>query len=209
MHQQSAPTYIIGLTGNIATGKSTVLNYLAQKGAHTIDADKLAHKTFTPDGPAYHKVIAEFGEGLLDPDGKIDRAKLGAIVFSDPESLARLEAIVHPATFEMLRWDMAQSDAPIIVLEAIKLLESGRMLTLSDEVWVVTSHPDTQLRRLMEQRGMSEEEALRRMAAQPSQTEKITRADHLIVNDGDLDELYAQLDGLWDSMLERAAQRVK
>ncbi len=196
--------YFVGLTGNIATGKSTVLSYLAGKGAHVVDADKLAHQTMAPDGPAHDKVIAAFGAGIVREDGSIDRTKLGETVFADPDALALLESIVHPATFELMRWEIARTDAAIVVVEAIKLLESGRMLTLSDEVWVVTSHADVQLRRMMETRGMTDEEARLRMAAQSSQATKLTQADHIIFNDGSLAELYAQLDVLWTGLQERA-----
>ena len=103
----------MGLTGNIATGKSTVLTYLAAKGAHVVDADKLAHRAMAPDGPAYDKVIAAFGPDIVDDDGAIDRPKLGAIVFDDAAALSKLEEIVHPATFELLRWDMAVVDADL------------------------------------------------------------------------------------------------
>lgn len=199
------PPYFIGLTGNIATGKSTVLAYLADKGAHIVDADKLAHKAIAPDGPAYEKVVALFGEQILDAYGVIDRQKLGDIVFSDPQALQQLEAIVHPATFELLRWDIVQSDARVVVVEAIKLLESGRMLTLSDEVWVVTSSPESQLQRLMETRGLDEKEARQRMAMQGAQAEKVTRADVVIVNDGGLDALYAQLDAAWKQVEAKLA----
>lgn len=205
-HVRSQP-YFVGLTGNIATGKSTVLSYLDAKGAHVIDADKLAHRAMAPDGPAYDKVVAAFGQSIVDADGAIDRPQLAEIVFGDPDALAQLEAIVHPATFELLRWDIAQTDADVVILEAIKLLESGRMLTLCDEVWVVSSHPDVQLRRLVEQRGMSEDAARRRMAAQSHQAEKVAQADHVILNDGSIEELYAQLDVLWDAMLARARSK--
>jgi len=201
------PPYFIGLTGNIATGKSTVLAYLAGKSAHIADADKLAHKAIAPDGPAYEKVIAEFGDGIVGDNGVIDRNKLGDIVFVNPQALQRLEAIVHPATFELLRWDILQSGAEVVVVEAIKLLESGAILSLSDEVWVVTSSPETQLRRLMEDRGMDEAEARQRIGMQTSQADKATQADVVIVNDGALDELHAQLDGAWTQIEEKLAAR--
>lgn len=197
---------MIGLTGNIATGKSTVLDYLAQKGAHVIDADKTAHKTMLPDGAAYEKVVSEFGETILDVNGFIDRAVLGEIVFADPRALERLEAIVHPATFELARWDMSQAQADVIVLEAIKLLESGRLLTLCDEIWVVTARLGTQMRRLIETRGMNEIEAHQRMAAQSSQAEKVAKADRVVENDGTLEDLYGRLDVYWAQMLECKAQ---
>jgi len=203
--------YFIGLTGNIATGKSTVLTYLADNGAHVVDADKLAHKAMAPDGPAYEKVVARFGDSILFPDGTVNRARLGDIVFADPAALADLEGIVHPATFEMLRWDTSTSDADVVVLEAIKLLESGRMVTLCDEVWVITSSLEAQLRRLTETRGMDGDEARRRMAAQSAQDQKVAAADVVISNDGTLAELYGQLDEQWSRVTalarEKAANR--
>ena len=205
--KHDAPLYIIGLTGNIATGKSTVLAYLADKGAHIIDADKMAHRAMAPDGPAHEKVIAAFGPEILRDSGEIDRERLGTIVFRDPAALQRLEAIVHPATFELTRWDMIQTDAEVVVLEAIKLLESGQMINLSDEIWVITSSPETQLERLVTRRGMREADARLRMAAQPPQAEKVARADAVIDNDGDLEALHAQLDELWASVLEKLDTR--
>jgi len=199
--------YFIGLTGNIATGKSTALAFLAGKGAHIADADKLAHRAIEPDGPAYEKVVAAFGPEIVDDNGFIDRAKLGAIVFADPEALKRLEAIVHPATFELLRWDIMQSRADVVVVEAIKLLESGNLMNLSDEVWVVTSSPDTQLKRLVEERGMSEAEARRLMALQSPQEDKIAKADVVIVNDGSLAEFYAQLKAAWAQVEKKLASQ--
>jgi dephospho-CoA kinase len=132
---------------------------------------------------------------------------LGAIVFRDPAALQRLEAIVHPATFELARWDIAESEAKVVVLEAIKLLESGRMMSLSDEIWVITSSPEAQFERLINRRGSSKEDARMRMAAQPTQAEKVARADHVIVNDGAIEALYAQLDVLWDSIQDKLDAR--
>lgn len=201
------PPYFIGLTGNIATGKSTVLAYLADKGAHIADADKLAHKAISPDGPAYEKVIAAFGEEILAADDAIDRNKLGDIVFVNPEALQQLEAIVHPATFELLRWDIIQSGADVVIVEAIKLLESGRMLTLCDTVWVVTASAEVQLQRLMETRGMGEAEAHQRIEMQTPQADKVANAEVVIVNDGTLEELHAQLDAAWVQVEEKLAAR--
>lgn len=195
--------YVIGLTGNIATGKSTVLDYLAGKGAYVIDADKVAHKTMMPDGAAYEKIVDEFGSGILDDNGIIDREVLGSIVFSDKDALERLEAIVHPATFELARWEMSQSQADVIILEAIKLLESGRIISLCDVVWVVTSRLSTQMQRLTQLRCMDEFEAHNRMAVQSPQAEKVAKADHVIENDGSLNALYSQLDRLWDRVVEQ------
>jgi dephospho-CoA kinase len=191
---------IIGLTGNIATGKSTVLAYLRQKGAHIIDADKLTHKAMQPDGPAYAAIVAAFGRDILAADGAINRAALGRVVFADPAALRRLEEIVHPAVFVLAQAELAQSTAAGVVVEAIKLLESRRLLTLCDEVWVVTADPAVQLRRLLADRGMSEAEARQRMAAQSPQAEKVQQATRVIANNGPPEALYAQLDAIWNEV---------
>jgi dephospho-CoA kinase len=192
---------IVGLTGNIATGKSTVLDYLRGKGAYVIDADKLTHRAMQPGGPAYTAIIAAFGPSIVKPDGAIDRAALGRIVFGDPAELRKLEAIVHPAVFVLAKEELAQTDAELVVVEAIKLLESQRLLTLCNEVWVVTADPDVQIRRLMDQRGMTEVEARRRMAAQSAQEEKVKHATRVISNNGAPQELYEQLDVLWNELV--------
>lgn len=198
---------IIGLTGNIATGKSTVLAYLAQRGAHVLDADRLAHESMQKGTHTYWAVIDAFGQTILQPDGEIDRRALGDIVFSDPAALQRLEAIIHPAVFGLARQELVGAKAPIIVLEAIKLLEAGQLVTLCDEVWVVTAQAATQLRRLRETRQMDEAEALRRMQAQSPQAEKIKHADRVIVNDGDMAALQQQLDTIWQEISQKLAVR--
>lgn len=191
----------IGLTGNIGTGKSTVLRYLAKRGATVIDADALAHQAIAPGGPAYQAVIDHFGTDILLPDSSIDRKALGAIVFSDPSKLAQLEAIVHPAVFELAQRTLSETAAPLVVIEAIKLLESGRLLKLCDEVWVVTADEASQLRRLMQGRGMGEAEARQRMAAQSPQEEKVKRATRVIDNSSSIEQLYKQLDRLWSEVV--------
>ena len=195
---------VVGMTGNIATGKSTVLAYLAGLGARVIDADRLAHRAMEPGGPAYDGVIAQFGPGLVRADGLIDRQKLGQIVFAEPVKLQALEQLVHPAVFALAQQEMRQATAEgaqVIIIEAIKLLESGRLLTLCDEIWVVTAPETAQLARMMHDRGMSEEDARRRMAAQSPQAEKVARADRVIDNGGSSAALRQQLDELWQTVL--------
>lgn len=191
----------IGLTGNIATGKSTVLAYLRQRGAAVIDADKLAHQTMAPGGAAYAAVVAAFGPAIVAADGAIDRPALGAIVFADATKLAQLEAIVHPAVFALAQQLLATTTAPVVVIEAIKLLESGQLLRLCDEVWVVVADEATQLQRLMTTRGMSEVDARRRMAAQSPQAAKVKHATRVIENNGDWRALHAQLDEIWNELM--------
>jgi dephospho-CoA kinase len=196
-------TLIIGLTGNIATGKSTVLHYLAARGVHVIDADKLTHQAMAPAGPAYPAIVAAFGAGIVNADGTINRPALGKVVFADPAALRRLEAIVHPAVFALAQREIAGTAAQVIVIEAIKLLEAQNLVKLCSEIWVVTASEETQLRRLRETRGMDAAEAHRRMAAQSPQADKIKRADRVIVNDGTPAELQTQLDAIWAEVEQR------
>ena len=199
---------VIGLTGNIATGKSTILKYLIEKCATIIDADKLGHRVIEPGGPAYDAVVRAFGKEILREDGTIDRKKLGKIVFSNPLDLGRLEKIVHPKIFELGKQEIADNDSPVIILEAIKLLEAGLMSTLCDEIWVVTSSFATQLRRLLEVRNMEETDARRMIDLQPPQAAKVNQADRVIDNDGTLTELHAQLDAIWDELKRRYPRRM-
>lgn len=194
--------YVIGVTGPIGAGKSTVLRILRQLGADTIDADQIAREVMEPGGAAYEAVVAAFGPRILADDGRIDRGRLADIVFSDPQALRRLEGIVHPAVFEAVKRRIEESHRPVIALEAIKLLEAGLSLTLCDEVWVVVADQAVQLQRLRA-RGVPEEEALRRLAAQMPREEYIRRADVVIDNSGSLDDLRQQVEAAWASVQAR------
>lgn len=191
--------YVIGLTGNIGTGKSTVARMLAQLGAHVIDADRVAHELMAPDTPIRQAMVEEFGPCILREEMSIDRAKLGDIVFADPQALARLEALLHPAVIREVNRRICASDARVAVVEAIKLIEAG-MQEDYDALWVVTCRPDQQVARLMAQRGMSEEEVRRRMAAQSPQAEKVALADVVIDNSGALTETRAQVERAWRAL---------
>lgn len=194
--------YVIGLTGNIATGKSTILEYMAEKGVHIIDADKLGHRAMEPGGPAYAPIVETFGEGVVAEDGTINRKVLGGIVFSDPASLRQLEEISHPAVVAMADGEIHRVNAPFVLIEAIKLLE-GKTRTLCDEIWVVTARPETQIERLMAHRGMDRETAQQRMDAQPPQADKVRQANRVLTNDGSAAELHAQLDDAWADLQNR------
>jgi dephospho-CoA kinase len=191
--------FLIGLTGNIATGKSEVGRILERLGARVIDADKVAHEVMRPAGPAYGAVLRAFGRRILAADGSVDRSKLGVIVFRDPDALRRLERAVHPATKERVDELVAQATASVVVVEAIKLIEAG-MHRRYDQLWVVTAPRPIQIRRLVEQRGMSEAEAALRVDAQPSQQQKAALADRLFVNDGGLDELESDVREAWQEI---------
>jgi dephospho-CoA kinase len=187
---------LIGLTGNIATGKSEVARLLASLGAQVIDADRIAHEVMRPGGPAYDPVVEAFGPGILSADGAVDRARLGAIVFRDPAALRRLEAAVHPSTIAEVGRCIAHATESVIVVEAIKLIEAG-MHRHYDALWVVTAPRRLQIARLMATRGLSEEEAALRVDAQPPQEEKAALADLVIANDGDLETLRQKVEAAW------------
>jgi len=175
---------VIGLTGPIGSGKSHVLNVLVSLGADGIDADLMAHEVMAPGGPAYAAIVAGFGPGILGPDGAIDRAKLGAQVFGDVSALARLEAIVHPAVGQAIRAQIAASTAPVVVIEAIKLLEAGLARALCDQVWVTLCTRRRQLARLRASRGMSADEVGRRLASQMPPAQMAAQAHRIIRTDG-------------------------
>lgn len=185
--------YLIGLTGNIATGKSVVARMLADLGAEVIDADALVHDLQHKGTPTYAAIVAEFGSGILSADAEIDRRALGAIVFADPARLRALEAIVHPAVLLESQRRISQATADVVVYEAIKLIEAGRH-TMCDAVWVVTAPREAQLARLMQTRGMREAEARRRIDAQPPPEAKLKYATIVIDNGGALDATRAQVE---------------
>lgn len=198
---------LLGLTGNIACGKSTVLRQLRSLGAHTIDADALIHVILRKGGPAYWPVVQEFGPGILAPDGEIDRRALGRVVFSDPEKLRILEQIEHPIVRRAINDEIADAVEPIVVLDAIKLIESG-WADRCDAVWAVTCTREQQLDRLMRTRGYSLEEAEQRVDAQAPQSEKVARADLTIDNSGTLEETNAQVLAAWQVFSSNAKRDV-
>jgi dephospho-CoA kinase len=193
---------LIGLTGNIATGKSEVARLLAGLGARAIDADRVAHEVMRPGGPAYGTVVRAFGPEILAGDGAIDRARLGAIVFRDADALRRLEAAVHPATIAEVDRRIDEAIEPVVVVEAIKLIEAG-MHRDYDALWVVTAPRTLQIARLVASRGLTAAEAALRVDAQPPQEEKAALADRVFVNDGDLEDLRQKVEAAWDQLWKR------
>ncbi len=193
---------LVGLTGNIATGKSLVGQMLARLGARVIDADRVAHEVMRAGGPAFDAVLEAFGPVVLTVDGTIDRAKLGDIVFRDAGALERLEAAVHPAVIAEVDRRIDRAAEPVVVVEAIKLIEAGMHRHL-DALWVVTAPRHLQIARLMAARGMTEEEAILRVDAQPPQEEKAALADWVLVNDGTLDQLRQKVHRAWTQLQTR------
>lgn len=195
-----SPKTVIGLTGNIGVGKSTVMALLAGLGAAGIDADKVAHQVMEPGQPAYQQIVARFGPPIAPEGGPVDRLRLGQIVFTDPAALADLEAIVHPAVFAVIQRRVAEAAAPVVVIEAIKLLEAGLSRQLCQQVWVVTAPREQQIQRLMQTRGLSEAEAALRIDAQPPQADKIAQADVVIDNSGSLEDVRVQVERAWQGL---------
>ena len=196
--------YVIGLTGNIATGKSLVLRMLMELGAYAIEADDLVHILMRRGRPLYDKIVTEFGRYVLDEDLEIDRGKLGDIVFCAPPAMAHLESITHPTVKEVSRRLVANARADVVVIEAIKLIESG-MADDCDAVWVVTASDDVQLDRLMSKRNMSRPQALLRIESQLPQEEKMARASVVINNSGDVVETWKTVQRLFGAIPSVAA----
>ena len=193
---------VIGLTGGIGSGKSTVSRLLAELGAVIIDADKVGHEAFKPDTEGWREVAAAFGRQILAADGKIDRKKLGEIVFGNPDSLERLNRIMHPRIHNMVKAQLEkyqQQRVGVVVLEAPLLIDSGWASTVA-EVWVTVASGDTILRRLQKRAGLSQPESLARIRSQLSPEERVRHADVVIDTDCDLDELKVRVDELWQRL---------
>jgi len=195
----------VGLTGGIASGKSTVSQILRELGAVIIDADQLAREVVQAGQPGFAQVIAEFGEDLVGADGQLDRAALGQIVFANPDRRAALEAIVHPLVFErILALEGQASSADIVVHDIPLLAESGRADTF-DAVLVVDADEDDQLRRMIQDRGWSEADARARMAAQATRSQRLAIATHVIDNTGTLEDLRERVTEVFDELRGLAA----
>ncbi len=199
-----ANKYVIGLTGNIATGKSVVRQMLQHLEAYTVDADSLSHRAMAPGAPAYKPVVEKFGMFILDSEKNIDRNLLGKIVFGNPDALAQLEAIVHPVVAQAIGTLITRAPQKVVVIEAIKLLE-GDLAKAVDEVWVVDASPETQYRRLIGPRKMSEADAKQRILAQTSQADKLAKANVVIKNDGNVEETWKQVQAAFINIQKKMA----
>lgn len=197
--------FIIGLTGNIATGKSVVRRMLEHLGAYTIDADALTHRAYAKGAPGYQAVIDRFGKWLVNRDGEIDRKKLGNLVFSDPEAMKQLEAIVHPLVRQATEILAKRATQPVVVIEAIKLLD-GDLRKVCDSIWVANATEDIQIERLMRKRGMTREQALERIHMQSPQSQKVAVANIVITNTGSYDNLWKQVSEAWKEIVPSAKE---
>lgn len=201
--------FVIGLTGGILSGKSTIAQMLAEKGATVIDADKLAHEAYKPDTNLNQALVNEFGPGIRKADGSIDRKKVGRIVFDDKKALDRLNAIVHPLIKDMARADIERyrrEGKRVVVLEGALLIEA-KWTDLVDEVWVALAPPATAVQRLKERGGLSEDEAHARIQAQLPPAERAKHADVIINTDCDKSEVKAQVDKLWKTVANKEVRR--
>jgi dephospho-CoA kinase len=186
---------VIGLTGGIAAGKSTVSEALRESGAVVIDADKVGHEAYRPGTETYAALVDAFGDQIRAEDGEIDRRKLGAIVFADPEQRRRLQDIVWPRMKEMMRGQLAELSARgtrLAVVEAAVLFEAGWQ-DLMDEVWVVQVPEEIAMQRLMTRNGFSAQDAQSRIRAQLSNEERARHADVIIDNSGDIENARRQV----------------
>jgi dephospho-CoA kinase len=188
--------YVLGVTGNIACGKSAVLAMLRELGAETIDADRLYHELISPGFPLWRSLRDRYGDGIVADSGEIDRRALGTIVFSDPVALADLDRITHPAVIDAALHRINLSRARVVAIDAVKLVQSG-MADLCDQVWLVECAPPVQLERLVQRTGLSEEEARRRIAAQPPLEPARAAADIVIDNSGPLDRTRQHVQRAW------------
>ncbi|QNP62765.1 dephospho-CoA kinase [Streptomyces genisteinicus] len=199
----------VGLTGGIGAGKSEVSRLFVSYGAVLVDADRIAREVVEPGTPGLAAVVEAFGQDVLTPQGALDRPKLGAVVFSDPERLATLNAIVHPLVGARSRELEAAAGPDDVVVHDVPLLTENGLAELYDVVVVVDATPGTQLDRLVRLRGMSESDARARMAAQATREQRRAVADHVIDNDGPLGELEPQVRKVWDELRRRAAERCR
>ena len=202
--------YLVGLTGGIGSGKSTVAERFVLHGAELIDADQIAREVVQPGKPAWNKLVDHFGRGILDEEGFIDRPKLGAIVFADEAKRALLNELTHPPVINEIaaRLELLQAFDGVVILDVPLLVESGVSRNY-ESIVVVAAKPDTQLKRLVELRGMTSSEAQARIDAQSPLDEKLAVATHVIWNEGSLDELYAAVDEVAEDLTAKARAKAE
>ena len=194
---------VIGLTGGIGSGKSEVSRMLKELGATVIDADRVGHEAYRPYTESWKDLVDEFGRDILLPNGEIDRKKLGARVFSSPQELARLNAIVHPRMYTMMEERLEalrRQGTEVVVMEAAVLIEAG-WTPLVDEVWVTTAPEDVAVQRIRQRNGMPGEEVRQRIRSQLSSEERAKQAAVVIENSGGMEELRERVREAWSSRI--------
>lgn len=208
----TVPMLLVGLTGGIGSGKSEVTRRLAARGAVIVDADVIAREVVEPGTPGLAQVVQAFGRDVLAADGSLDRDALASVVFGDDDARRRLNAIVHPLvgarTMELIAAAGA-ADPHAVVINDVPLLVEAGLQGRYEVVIVVAAAPETQLRRLVEQRGMSEADARARIDAQAPLSAKLAAADIVITNEGDLAALDAQVEQVWRDLADRAGRTMR
>jgi dephospho-CoA kinase len=200
---------VIGLTGGIASGKSTVARMLTELGAVVIDADKVGHEAFRPHTEAWRKVVAAFGKGILGHNEEIDRSKLAQLVFDDPKALKRLNSIMHPLMHEIVRQKIEGlhlEGVGVVVLEATLLIEA-KWTDLVDQVWVTITPEADVVDRLVSQKGFKEQQARARIKSQTPISQRAKKADVVIENDSDVNTLKKRVEGLWQQLRSQKNNR--
>ncbi|MBW8806367.1 MAG: dephospho-CoA kinase [Catenulisporales bacterium] len=207
--QPTPPTLNVGLTGGIGSGKSEVLKRLKARGATVVDADVAARAVVEPGTDGFEEVVKEFGPEVVGPDGSLDRARLGAIVFADPARRAALNAIVHPRVGALMaEWAAAAPPGGIVVYDIPLLVEGGTDRGYA-AVIVVDADDEVRFARLLRDRGMSRADAEARMAAQATRAERLAAADYVVANNGSLDDLDRETDRVWSELLALRDSRIR
>jgi len=202
-------TLSVGLTGGIGSGKSEVLKRLKAHGATVVDADLAARAVVEPGTDGYEEVVKEFGPEVVGPDGALDRARLGALVFADPDRRAALNAIVHPRVAALMaEWADAAPPGGVVVYDVPLLVEGGAHRGYA-AVIVVDADEEVRFARLLANRGMSRADAAARMAAQATREDRLAAADYVIVNNGSLEDLDRETDRVWSELLKKRDSRIR
>ena len=199
---------VVGLTGGIGTGKSEVSRILGALGAVLLDADRVGHEAYKPQSETWQEVVAAFGDGVLQSNGEIDRKALGALVFGDPQAMARLNSIMHPRMAKMIGQrlqELREQEVEVAVVEAALLIEAG-WTYLVDEVWVTSAPEEVVVSRVRERSNLSESDIRSRIGSQMPAEERLNHADVVVENAGGREELEARVEALWK---ERLKERVR
>ena len=194
---------VIGLTGNIASGKSVVASMLQDLGAKVVDADDIARKVVEPNEPAWREIVNTFGRDILNPDETINRKKLGEIIFNDNEKRKILNNITHPKIIQKVRERVKtykNENVEVVIIEAALIVEKGGLKDLIEKLIVVTSEEEAQIKRLTKRNSLSKEEALSRINSQMPTSEKALHADYIIDNSGTIDKTQDQVKSIWNKI---------
>lgn len=197
---------LIGLTGNIACGKSTVARIFEGLGAKIIDADEIARSIVEPGKPAWREIVETFGNEVLNPDNTVNRKKLGEIIFNDEDKRKALNGITHPRIIGRVRELVeiyGKENTPVVIIEAALIVEKGGLKDLIDSLIVVTADEESQMKRLIERSGYTREEALSRIKSQMPSLEKVKHADYVIENSGTMENAEVQVKALWEKFIEK------